>query len=72
MGALWTDARLWPTELDQHQIDLNNGFQVISRTSSTQEEQTDNEFSEKRFAIGLAVILAIFVSAICLIYCYLL
>jgi hypothetical protein len=75
MGTLWTDARLWPTELDQNQNSLKDGFQqskTISQTRILQRGQTSRCFAEKEFAFGAVTIIAIFVSAIYLVCHYLL
>lgn len=76
MGTLWTDARLWPTELDQNQNNSKDGFQEFrtrsSKTRIPREGRTNRRFAEKRFAFGVATIITIFVLAIYLVCHYLL
>jgi hypothetical protein len=75
MGTLWTDAQLWPTELDQSQSDPKNGFQesrTISQTRAPQEGRNCDGSAEKQLALGVATIITIFVSAIYLVWHYLL
>jgi|HubBroStandDraft_6_1064221.scaffolds.fasta_scaffold00229_13 hypothetical protein len=75
MGTLWTDARLWPTELDQNQNSPKDGFpqsQTISQTRIRREEQPHPGFAKTAFALGVATIITIFVSAIYLTCRYLL
>jgi len=74
MGTLWTDVRLWPTELDQNQNSSKEGFQESQATLQTgipQARRTRRESKEKGFALGVATIITIFVSAIYLICHYL-
>jgi hypothetical protein len=75
MSTLWTDARLWPTELDQNQNNSKNRFPEpwkISQTRMTPEGQTYIGFAKKWFALSVATISTIFASAIYLICRYLL
>jgi hypothetical protein len=75
MGTLWTDARLWPSELDQTQNGCKDGIpqsRVISKTHIQPGEQPHRGFAKKGFALGVAIIITIFVSAIYLVCRYLL
>jgi hypothetical protein len=71
MGTLWTDVRLWPSELDQEKSVSRDEFGPSSQTLS-HAERIQYRLPKKEMMLGLAIIIAIVVSAMCLACRYLL
>lgn len=72
MSTFWTDALLWPEELEEssskHELQRSR---TISAAGIPQEKRPARGALEKQFAFGLATIVAIFASAIYLVCRYL-
>lgn len=70
MGTLWSDTRLWPTELDQESPAISQA--PIPQERRSRGRSAESNSNKKKFALAAATIITILVSAIYLVCRYLL